>query len=320
MMTRAEVRALPESEWPHLARKLALLQKRPRPHFLDQFWKSRRGSTTDLHCLSSQLEQRSCANTGRGATPPKIKTARQRPPVSPAPVRNEFLGAGRIANARVNFHDEEGSARKAQRRIRSCRKHHAVPLGRFVEHICCISARQPPAVTVQRHFGSAWGDMENLRWPLSWFPISGTRNVNRPSKKLPHHLMTQAKHGYSGNWPPPREETALNGMYSCAAGAMGANSLAVLDEPSSTRLRRLLLVIDTLGGNCRTRSSSTSVPYRLMIQCGSFRAAPKPRHPPSFAREDSYVAEYRSAQKRQWEVCSWTRRARNLRWRAALRS
>jgi nitrite reductase/ring-hydroxylating ferredoxin subunit len=34
------------------------------------------------------------------------------------------------------------------------------------------------------------------------------------------------------------------------------------------------------------------VPYRLIIQCGSFRAAPKPRHPLAFAREDAYVAEY----------------------------
>jgi hypothetical protein len=50
---------------------------------------------------------------------------------------------------------------------------------------------------------------------------------------------------------------------------------------SSTRLCR----------NCRTRSSCTSVPHRLMIQCGSFRAAPKPRHPLAFAREDAYVAE-----------------------------
>src|SRR6266550_8519783 len=48
---------------------------------------------------------------------------------------------------------------------------------------------------------------------------------------------------------------------------------------SSTRLCR----------NCRTRSSCTSVPYRLLIQCGSFRAAPKPRHPLVFAREDAYV-------------------------------
>src|SRR6266436_2207969 len=41
----------------------------------------------------------------------------------------------------------------------------------------------------------------------------------------------------------------------------------------------------------------------LEIQCGSFRAAPKPRHPLAFAREDAYVAEYlQRPQKRQWEV------------------
>src|SRR6516164_6809589 len=51
------------------------------------------------------------------------------------------------------------------------------------------------------------------------------------------------------------------------------------------------------------RSSYTSVPYRLMIQCGSFRAAAKPRHPLPLAREGAYVAQLPAeAPKSQWEV------------------
>src|SRR5712691_385863 len=107
-----------------------------------------------------------------------------------------------------------------------------------------------------------------------------------------------------------------SGRYGSRASG-GASKEAVAD---GTPPQRLLLVIDTFV-NCRTRLSSTSVPYRLMIQCGSFRATPKPRHPLAFAREDAYVAGYlQRPQKRQWEVCSWTRLAWNLRWRAALRS
>jgi hypothetical protein len=72
--------------------------------------------------------------------------------------------------------------------------------------------------------------------------------------------------------------------------------------------------------NCRTRSSCTSVPYRLMISAVPF-AQPLNDGILSPLRERMPMLRNTcSDPKATMGVCSWTRLARNLRWQAALRS